>query len=286
MYLILHAASMVSIVLLWVAPLRLSPLVEPANSHHQVYLPLVAKSPVAVAIGIYGRVTARGASAAGISLTIYRCDDENGCEDAGTTRTDSDGRYSFRGLPSLTTGQTYYVEFLNGPDGNNPENPNHLLFWASFDITTYTAGSNVPGGDFDIAEIQMLAPDDGARTSLPTTFTWTNRGIASDRYLWGMFALDGSSSCMQADFGTNTSFTLTSAGFAECELKFNTEYRWFIFVTTDANENSGFGASHAARSVTFVRTSGTSQIEASGDAVVKSRALPRGRMPRVPSARP
>jgi hypothetical protein len=73
-----------------------------------VYLPLVRKP----ANTIYGRVTDGGASAPGVSLTLWFYNGSN-WSSQGVTITDSNGGYRFTGIPALLAGQKYYVEYYN-----------------------------------------------------------------------------------------------------------------------------------------------------------------------------
>jgi hypothetical protein len=73
-----------------------------------VYLPLARKP----ANTIYGRVTDGGASAPGVSLTLWFYNGSN-WSNQGVTITDSNGGYRFTGIPALLAGQKYYVEYYN-----------------------------------------------------------------------------------------------------------------------------------------------------------------------------
>jgi hypothetical protein len=130
--------------------------------------------------GIYGQVTYNGAGVTGIHLEL-RFYDGSDWSTRATTVTGADGDYQFNAVPGLSSGQVYYVRYMNGESGN-ADNPDYLFAWYASNITAYTAGSRVPGGDFDIADIPLVSPGDGASVTLPTTFSWTKRNVTADSY--------------------------------------------------------------------------------------------------------
>src|SRR3972149_2135057 len=115
-------------------------------------------------------VTYQGSPVAGVNLAL-RFYNGSSWSTALTTATQADGTYRFTGVPSLTTGQRYYVRYSNGSDGH-PSDPSYLAGWGSFDITSYAASANVAGGDFDIANISLSSPAPGATVSLPQAVSW------------------------------------------------------------------------------------------------------------------
>ncbi len=149
------------------------------------FLSLLVKSAGTAPVkdGINGRVTYKGAAAPGIELQLQLYDGSE-TTTAATTTTDSDGRYRFTAAASLGSGQEYWVRFLS------PGNPAYVSSWQTASITAYTSGSSVPGGDFDIANVNLLSPPDGATRALPTSFTWQPRGIPADTYRLVFFDLD------------------------------------------------------------------------------------------------
>ncbi len=65
----------------------------------------------------------------------------------------------------------------------NPLNdPNYVWSWLGLDISSYTAGSAVAGGSFDIANVPLLSPPSDVTVTLPYTFEWTPRVNLSDTY--------------------------------------------------------------------------------------------------------
>ena len=194
-----------------------------------VYLPLVLKAPVSPVTatptptqsvtptrtpsptatssgGIYGTVTYNGIAAASISLDLSFYDGSS-WSTASTRTTGADGRYNFTGMPALGAGQGYYVRYTN------PGNSLYVAGGGAPTITSYSAGSSVPGGNFDIANVSLLTPNDGVSLPLPVTFTWQKRTVPGDTYKWMIF--DPSNPADRwgtSDLGNVGSFTLTSLG--------------------------------------------------------------------------
>lgn len=132
-----------------------------------VYLPFVSNNQISGSRGIYGRVTDGGIAAVGIYLEL-RFYNGSSYSTRASTMTTTDGRFSFTGVPSLNTGQRYYVRYQN-----SSYVPNRLTYWGTRVITSYTAGSEVAIGDFDIADVPLVSPASGASVTLPYTFHLT-----------------------------------------------------------------------------------------------------------------
>jgi hypothetical protein len=143
-------------------------------------------TPVA-APGIVGRVTEGGVPAPGILLRL-RFYKGTRFETVGESSTAADGTYRFANLATLNPGQAYYVQYPNFE-----ANTSRLGAWGSFRVLSYTAGTRVDGGSFDIKGIPLQAPADNASVALPATFRWTQRGITGDSYVWELYRLIPSS---------------------------------------------------------------------------------------------
>ena len=147
-------------------------------------------------------------------------------------------------MPGLGGGQTYYVRY-----GPNSIEPWCLFAWYGPDITSYTAGTSVHGGDFDIANVSLLSPDPGATLSLPITFTWQRRGVATDTYRWVLFdPSDPSTGWITGDLGYVDSFTLSNL---PSGAEHGKEYGWYVEVY---NGPDSFGASFYYHPITFSAT--------------------------------
>mgnify|MGYP001076776833 CR=1 FL=1 len=194
--------------------------------------------------GIYGVVTYNTAAAPGIELRL-RFDDGAAWSTAATTSTNGDGRYCFTGASSLGTGQMYYVRY-----GPNATDDRHLRNWYGPDITSYTMGMQMAGGDFDIADVELLSPDPGATVTLPETFTWRRRELAGDTCRWGLFDPTGTDAWWSNDLGDVGSFTVNGVPQGAVHGK---EYGWNVYVFHGPDS---YGSSYYAFGVTFSASAG------------------------------
>ena len=211
------------------------------NYPYHVLLPLVLKSyPPIANDGINGRVTYMGAAAAGIGLQL-RFFNGSTWSTAATTTTDGDGRYRITGAASLGSGQQYYVRF-----GPNSTNLSYLSDWWAPSLTVYTSGSTVPGGDFDIANVNLQLPANGVAMHLPITFTWQQRGIATDTYRFVFFDPITGNGWMTTDLGNVGSFTMTGLPTGAIYSK---QYGWDVRVYNGPNS---YGQSYYYRTITFL----------------------------------
>ena len=183
-------------------------------------------------------MTYKGAAAPGIELQL-RFYDGSTTTTAATTTTDSEGRYRFTAAASLGSGQEYWVRFLS------PDNPAYVSSWQTASITAYTSGSAVPGGDFDIADVNLLSPPDDAAQALPVTFTWQQRGIPGDTYRLAFFDLTTDDYWYTEDLGNVGGTTVTSLW---PDVVYGKEYAWVVWVF---NGPDSFGQSYYYRAITF-----------------------------------
>jgi hypothetical protein len=175
--------------------------------------------------GIYGKVTYEGASSAGTALELRRWDGSSYTTQDWTT-TDSDGRYRFTDAPTLPAGHSYYVRYANG------SNSNYVSGWYNPDINSYSAGDNVVGGDFDIANIALLSPTSNYSSTVPITFQWVMRGISDDTYRWVMFDLSTGDGWITDDLGAVDKFTITAL---PSDANYGQQYGWCVAVYAGAN---------------------------------------------------
>jgi hypothetical protein len=210
----------------------------------KIYLPLVLNNHPPVSAGIYGRVTQGGIAVSGVPLSLYLYSGSSWSPYA-TTTTDPDGRYSFASAPSLGSGQQYYVRYSN-PGGAYD---GRLWFWRTRYLTSYSAGSGVAIGDFDIADISLVSPNHGAAVSLPYTFQWNRRpATGSDSYEFNLLDPADNTPWWRTDpvLGYVGSHALSSlpSGFSA-----NTPYGWYVAVFSP---DGGYGASRYYHTVTFL----------------------------------
>jgi hypothetical protein len=187
-------------------------------------------------------VALNGSPIVGVSLDL-RFYDGSAWSTSATTTTDSAGHFTFQNAPSLGPGQKYYVLYQNtaGTAGR-------LWVWGTRALTSYTAGSSEEFGNFDIADIPLVAPPNDTTVALPYTFQWTPRpATPSDTYELDIY----DPTDLVPYFYTNPplgyvgSYTLSKlpAGF-----KLWVKYLWEIWVYSP---DGGYGISYEARLVTF-----------------------------------
>jgi hypothetical protein len=162
-----------------------------------------------------------------------------------TTTTAADGTYSFTGVPSLGSGQGYYVRYQNtaGTVGR-------LWLWNTRVLTSYTAGSNIAIGNFDIADITLVSPAGGSTVALPYTFQWTRRAATpSDSYELDLYDYyDGDPYAYTGPLGYVGSFTINGlpTGFSPW-----VPYVWTIWAYSP---DGGAGLAYWSNYVTFSNT--------------------------------
>jgi uncharacterized repeat protein (TIGR01451 family) len=210
----------------------------------ETFMPLVRDDTVP---GISGRVTIKDApTSAQLDLRFYN--GSNWSTLKSTISSQADGTFIFTDIPSLGSGQGYYVRFVNpatSADGR-------LYAWFTPLITNYTAGDSLLASYFDLADVLPAIPDPGALVALPAIFQWTKRSFSpDDSYQFNMFNSDGSLDTYSPLLGYVNSYRLTSlpAGFAT-----NTAYGWMVWVNAP---DGGSGESFYYSVVGFSNTGGT-----------------------------
>jgi len=220
----------------------------PQNDDHFVFLPFVSRTPPP---GIYGRITCAGEPLPGITLTLWHFDViSRGYVLFRYTETQNDGSYRFSGLPSLPQdpGAMYYVTYENGDHGN-ADNPAYLGYWLAPAITSYEAGQNVSGGDFDLANVGKLTPAGGATVPFPVTFTWEPRPTSpEDSYTFEVY--------WQGEYYRHPWFTEFDLGYVGAytldtlpyDFAYQQEYEWNLRIRWP---DGSYGSGYAGRTVTF-----------------------------------
>jgi hypothetical protein len=193
---------------------------------------------------IYGTVTDDGAPA---SNTLVRLQHYNGYRTVWhDTLTNNSGVYRFRGLDSLPIGHYYAVNYPNMESDSG-----RLAYWWCYDVTEYTAGSSVNSCDFDVENINLLAPSTLNQT-LPTTFQWSTRGIAGEDYYVYLRRYSPSYAYFFSPTTTGGSYTLSSlpSGFS---------YGPTNYWSVSFSNSNGYGASYYMRSIIFDSTTQRAQ---------------------------
>lgn len=205
---------------------------------HPSFLPLISRPQP----GISGHVNENGLPAAGVSLELLFYNGFSWSTYA-TQTTDAGGNFKFTNVPALNPGQSYDVRYSNTSDTSG-----RLWVWWTRELTSYSPGDAVEIGDFDIADIALLSPVDGATVSLPYSFRWTPRpATPSDQYEFNLYDFDESGPYFFTDppLGYVGSYTLGSLpeGFAS-----GVPYGWEVWVYSP---DGGSGISYELRLVTF-----------------------------------
>ncbi|GEM_PF-6723535 len=208
-----------------------------AAADFTVYLPFVQKSP---APGLYGRITLSGTSLSNAYVHILKYIRSNRTLYLqGKTRTDSAGNYRFSGLPSLTSGQEYWVEFLN-----ERRTPGQLWRFTCKPITTYSAGTDKKACDFDVADVVLGFPGDGSEVDLPETFTWTRRPFSSDSYEFNLYDKWGDDWWWtDPPLGYVSQYTLQNL---PAYFSLYTPYYWDLWIYTPAGTAWSLGANRVS----------------------------------------
>jgi hypothetical protein len=211
--------------------------------------------------GIYGLVNQNGVPAAGITVTLQLRHGSNATP-IRTMTTDASGNYAFLDAPTLGSGQQYFVFY---PNAENVAS--RLSYWAGFLIDTYTAGDEIPGADFDIANITLANPPPAAVVTLPTTFTWNPRpATPTDNYELNIIG-DSKEDQGHTYFYTNPPlgyigvYTLDTL---QGEMVYNESYGWTIWAYGPGGSLSAgnFGVSYFAYGVTFVQSAASNHTPA------------------------
>ena len=207
------------------------------NFEFKAYLPFVPHEPCGARI--CGRVTLNGSPIGGVSL-LLRYYDGSAWYTRATTTTRPDGYYAFGNIPALGPGQEYYVRYQNS------DATGRLWMWGTRSLTTYAAGSSVDMGVFDIADIALVDPANGASIFLPYTFQWAPRpATPMDSYQFGLWDNDSTLEAYSPLLGYSGSYQLSGlpAGFTT-----NYYYLWYVTVYSP---DGGYGNSYWSRWIKF-----------------------------------
>jgi hypothetical protein len=226
--------------LLILIPIAICLMILPIAAHA-----LAAASPAPVtalsdtsSLGIHGSVTYAGVPSGTVPLELRLY--SGGVEYIiSSTESLADGSYSFPNVPSLNSGDSYFVLY------NNSIDPQFIYFWYTQSITGYTTGQNVDLGTFDIENLPQLTPPDGSNQSFPVDFTWTPRAIQTDKYQIHIVNYSGNDYYSPILNYTDT-FRMNQL---PNELLLDMTYYWEMFVFSP---NGGYGVNTDWFQLTFV----------------------------------
>jgi len=225
-----------------------------------LFLPAVSKPQP----GVWGNVTINGAPASGIFLELRRFDGAHFSTQA-SAYTGPAGYYIFN-PPSLPPGQFYYVRYLNSSNTLGL-----LSYWATAKVTSFTPGASVGAGNFDLADISLLAPNPGAVVSLPALFQWVRRpATPTDSYQLSLFDPNSNGGAFGQTnlLGYVNGINLTSV---PSDFHSGTTYGWYVAVNSPGD---GYGESYYYRPLTFNNILAPSQASIVGGAVVLAAPAP------------
>ena len=192
------------------------------HAAHNLYAPMVTRIVAAPPVsGVSGLISYQGSGIGDIDLEL-RFYDGSIWSTMASTKTGSDGQYLFSNVPSLGSGQEYYVRY-----GPNESDYRYLYDWYGPFITAYTTGGSASGGNFDIANFSLLSPDDFSNVSFPVTFNWEGRGLNNDTFRWRMFDYYGDYEWDSGDPAGAVSYTLSDL---PSDAVYGEEYYWDVFV--------------------------------------------------------
>lgn len=233
----------------------------------QLYLPSISQSRgAALRTRIQGQVYQAGKPAANAGLELCLLQGTR-CEPAANTTTGLNGEYAFE-LATPVVGGQYYVRYWNL--GSTPE-PGRVFYWAAPLVLRAAATQTVPA--FDIADITLTGPQDGASASLPVEFTWSERVATSqDQYQLNLYGRTTTVNQITPRYWTDLlesgSYTLSGlpAPQVGTEFQYSVPYTWEVWA---CQAGAGCGVSYDTREISFSRTS-----TSSGDAAGAEQGIP------------
>ncbi|MEJ2597862.1 MAG: hypothetical protein P8Z00_05980 [Anaerolineales bacterium] len=226
----------------------------------RAYLPLLSNDAGGK---LFGQVTENGSKAPNVPLTLCRLNSptDTHCTSMRTTTTIADGTYAFNNLPALQTGQKYFAYFKNTTNTKG-----RLWYWQTHSLVTYTFGSQVQLGNFDIEDIKLISPTLPVTVTLPVTFSWKVRSASpSDSYEFDLYEPQNGSTNFytKPPLGHVGSYRLKSlpSGFL-----MNQRYVWEVWAYAPDN---AFGISLEARPVAFASSASPPTLPVETHPVVK-----------------
>lgn len=215
------------------------------------FIPFAMKASSALVASIHGRVLQEGTQEKNVTLGIRRFDpiSSDWVFLDHTAVSNNHGLFDFLGLPPLNQGEVYNV-FYN----NTTFTPDRLWVWSTPYITEYDGSRSIDVGEFDIGEVNLVAPPDTAEVSPPTTFRWQRRTApTTDRYALHINNFDETVNEYFALQGYVGEYTLENLP----ESIPPGDYFWDIYIFTpdyDPSEpfSNGWGWSLDLREISFI----------------------------------
>lgn len=223
---------------------------EPTPTPTPVPTPL----PVSNELTVQGTVVSTGApfDSISIGLTRYHPDIAGSLEivDVFALQLPAAGNsadYNFNNVPRVEGGYVYYISYINIDDI-----PGLLSAWFTLDVSNPPTGNLIVMPTFDIADVTLRAPEDGATKSLPEDFRWNARGTATDRYQLQFLEIDSNGDIVRSAATDEILHPADSVyiGSIDDALGFEADepILWRVVVSDGIG---GFGYPTEARTVTF-----------------------------------
>ena len=197
--------------------------------------------------GVFGRVLRAGAPVTNVTLNLWKGDERTFWNFVGSAIPGPDGCYLFANVGTLDGGLIYMVNYRNTAAVPNP-GPGYLYYWGGNRIAAYQAGTRVHGGDFDLVDLRLVAPADGASLALPATFCWEPRPVIGDIYqlvldvpatgTYGLWVAPAGANCITVDS-------------LPPNLPPGSPLRWSIYILLPGNVPYNYGVTYESRTVTL-----------------------------------
>jgi hypothetical protein len=212
-----------------------------ASAAYTVFVPVAIKTSF-----ILGRVTLRGTPSGGEPIELRTL---NGT--VLTTTTDANGTFAFANPPLVTRSPStsYYVRYYN----ISPTYNGRLAAYLTRNFL-FAGGESVDLGSFDIADIALVAPFEGATATLPRTFQWSKRAAALasvDSYVLEIRPSNTTTQMFKSDeLGYVESYALITRPFDDGAA--TQSYRWGVEVVNPGPAgNQPLGLSYYVRKITL-----------------------------------
>lgn len=205
------------------------------------------------ACGITGHIFENGVPIEGVQVSLLEEDlrgpgagppPQNRSGPRGFVVTDKNGRYHFRAVTTLQQGRGLRVTYTNYSSSTTITS--RVLAWYGQVISNLPATGCADGGDFDIANVQILAPQKDAQVFWGTPFTWKPRtkppGMAEDRFQ--VCFDDGRGSlvdnpCLPTQPITETTY-IPTPGERPSTILHEVKYKWYLRVSHE-DQSHGYG---------------------------------------------
>jgi hypothetical protein len=194
---------------------------------------------------IVGQMTHQGYGAGSLFLELRLCPTGAGaCSTSASTTTASDGTYAFQGVTPPPSDKFLYVRYANYEERND-----RVAYWFGDSIYAASASGTYTLPTYEVMNIAMLAPSNGATVSLPSTFQWTRRVASNDSYWLEVFdPVNDSAYASTVLLGYVGSFTVGSLPSSFLPY---TAYGWDVCA---AGPGDSYGCSYYYRTITFINT--------------------------------